>query len=109
MAAAALLLTGCAQVDSATDKASLCSEALGLSNLNPNLSPDELARQAQDKANRLRELANRAADQDLKQNLSSIADSYVALEKQQASRLADVNEWVQRNAQNIDALRKACF
>lgn len=109
LAAVALLLTACDQVDSASDKASVCAEALGLTNLNPNVDPAELAAQAQDKANRLRELADRTADGTLKQNLTTIADSYVALEQRKAQRLGDVNEWVQRNADNIGALRAACL
>ncbi|WP_236790693.1 hypothetical protein [Amycolatopsis sp. GM8] len=107
--AATLMLTACDQVSSASDKASVCAEALGLTNLNPNLDPSELAAQAQDKANRLRELANQASDQDLKQNLVTIADSYVALEQRRAAGLSDVNDWVQRNADNLGSLRAACF
>jgi hypothetical protein len=104
-----LLLAGCAQVNSTTDKASACAEALGLSNLNPNLDPAQLAAQAQQKADRLRELANQVSDQDLKQNLVTIADSYVALEQRKAEGLSNVNDWVQRNAANLSALRAACL
>jgi hypothetical protein len=104
-----LLLGACDQVDSTASKTSACAEALGLTNLNPNLDPAQLAAQAQQKAARLRELANQVADQDLKQNLFTIADSYVALEQRKAAGLSNVNDWVQRNADNLSALRAACL
>ena len=111
-----LLLASCDQVDStveqasnAKDKASACAEALGLSNLNPNLDPDELAAQAQQKADRLRALANQVADQDLKHNLFTIADSYVTLERRKLDHLGNLNDWLQQNATNLANLRAACL
>lgn len=104
-----LLLAGCDQVDETASKTSACAEALGLSNLNPNLDPAQFAAQAQEKADRLRELANEVSDQDLKQNLVTIADSYGALEERKANGLSNVNDWVQRNAENLSALRAACL
>ena len=111
-----LLLTACDQVDtavgqanSAKDKASACAEALGLANINPNLSAQEVATQAQQKADRLRELANQVADQDLKQNLSTMADSYLTLEKRKLDHLSNVNDWIQQNATNLANLRSACL
>jgi hypothetical protein len=110
------LLGGCDQVGSAVDqanaakdKASACAEATGLANLNPHLDPAELAAQAQQKSDRLRALAGQVTDQDLKQNLITIADSYVSLEQRKINRLSDVNGWLQRNATNLDNLRSACF
>jgi hypothetical protein len=111
-----LLLGGCAQVNSAVDqagsakdKASACTEALGLANLDPHLDPADLAKQAQQKADQLRQLASQVADQDLKQNLTAIANSYVALEQRKANQLSNLNDWIQRNAANLDSLRAACF
>ncbi|GAB3000135.1 hypothetical protein LWP59_36760 [Amycolatopsis acidiphila] len=104
-----LLLAGCDQVDSTASQASACAEALGLTNLNPNLDPAQLAAQAQQKADRLRQLANQVSDQDLKQNLFTIADSYIALEQRKVEGLSDVNDWAQRNAANLSALRAACL
>ncbi|TNC22900.1 hypothetical protein [Amycolatopsis alkalitolerans] len=108
-AVVALSLTACDQVGSASDKASACGEALGLANLNPNLDPAQLAAQATDKANRLRELANKVSDSDLKQNLLTIADSYVSLEQRKAGGLSNLNDWVQRNADNVGKLKAACL
>lgn len=104
-----LVLVACDQVGSTASKASACAEALGLTDLNPNLDPAQLAAQAQQKAARLRELADEVADQDLKQNLFTIADSYVELEERKAAGLRNVNDWVQRNAQNLSALRAVCL
>jgi hypothetical protein len=110
------LLSGCAQVNwavgqasSAKDKASACAEALGLANLDPHLDPAALAAQAQQKANQLRQLANQVADQNLKQNLFTIADSYIALEQRKADQLGNLNDWIQRNAANLATLRAACL
>jgi hypothetical protein len=110
------MLGGCAQVNSAVgqansakDKASACTEALGLANLDPHIDPADLAAQAQQKADRLRQLANQVADQNLKQNLFTIADSYVALEQRKADQLGNLNDWIQRNADNLATLRAACL
>ncbi|MFD2417629.1 hypothetical protein [Amycolatopsis pigmentata] len=105
----ATTLTACEQVGSAGDKASVCAEALGLANFDPQVDPAELADEAAKKADRLRQLANQASDADLKQNLITIADSYVALEKRRAEDLGNLNDWIQRNAGNIAKLRSACF
>ncbi|GAA5163196.1 MULTISPECIES: hypothetical protein [Amycolatopsis] len=109
VAALGLVLAACAGVGETVDKAGVCAEALGLSNLNPNLDPEQLADQARQKATRLRELAGQVSDQDLKQNLFTLADSYVALEERKARGLGDLNDWVQRNADNLSALRAACL
>ncbi|HVV10868.1 hypothetical protein [Amycolatopsis sp.] len=109
IAVLALLLAGCDQVDAATSKTSACAEALGLSNIDVHLDPDELAAQARQKADRLRALADEVSDQDLKQQLGKIADSYLALEQRKLDNLSNLNEWAQRNAANLSALRTACL
>ncbi|HVW40684.1 MAG TPA: hypothetical protein VHC18_04975 [Amycolatopsis sp.] len=109
VAALGLLLASCDQVADATDKASACTEALGLADINPNLSADDLAKQAKQKADRLRELANQVADADLKQNLSTMADSYLALEQRKLDHLSDLSDWIRQNAHNLASLRSACL
>ncbi|HJQ47642.1 MAG TPA: hypothetical protein VJ870_15195 [Amycolatopsis sp.] len=104
-----LLLTSCDQATSAMDKASACTEALGLANINPNLDASELAAQAQQKADRLRALANQVSDQDLKQNLFTIANSYLSLEQRKLDHLSNFNDWIQQNATNLGNLRAACL
>lgn len=104
-----VLLTGCDQVSSATDKASACGQALGLANLNPDIDPAEVHEVAARKADQLRELADKVADQDLKQDLFTMADAYVDLERRKVDSLSDVNDWVQRNADNLTNLREVCL
>ncbi|KAA9154052.1 hypothetical protein FPZ12_032920 [Amycolatopsis acidicola] len=109
MAVLALVLAGCDQVDAATSKTSACAEALGLSNIDVHLDPEALAQQAQQKADRLRQLASEVSDQDLKQQLGTMADSYLALEQRKLDNLSNLNDWLQRNAANLSALREACL
>lgn len=104
-----VLLAGCDEVGSAMDKASACGQALGLADLNPNVDLSTLPQVAAEKADQLRQLAEKVADQDLKQNLVAMADAYVSLEKRKVDRLSDVNDWLQRNAANLDNLRKTCL
>ncbi|HKS45384.1 MAG TPA: hypothetical protein VJT49_09765 [Amycolatopsis sp.] len=104
-----VLLTACEQVGSAADKASVCTEALGLANLNPNVDPEKLVSDAAQKADRLQQLANEVSDQDLKQNLFTLADFYVSMEKRKADELGNTADWIRRNANNIAALRAACL
>jgi hypothetical protein len=108
-------LAGCAEVDtavneasSATDKASVCAEALGLADLNPLVDPEKLAQRAEDKEQRLRELADNVADQDVKASLLTMADSYVEVQQERFEDLSVVTAWAKRNAEHIDALRQAC-
>lgn len=115
VAAAALSLAGCAEVDSAvdeassaSDKAEVCAEALGLADLNPLVDPEKLRQRADDKERRLRELADSVSDQDVQASLLTMADSYVEVQKERFEDLSVVTAWAKRNAEHIDALREAC-
>jgi hypothetical protein len=108
-------LAGCAQVgsavdqaSSATDKASVCAEALGLADLNPLVDPDRLKARAAAKRDRLHELAGNVSDQDVKAALLTMADSYLEVQKEHFDDLTVVANWVKRNARYLDALRRAC-
>jgi hypothetical protein len=112
---AVLPLAGCAEVNtavdeasSATDKAKVCAEALGLADLNPLVDPEKLKARAEDKERRLRELADGVADQDVKASLLTMADSYVEVQKERIDDLSVVAAWAERNAAHVDALRDAC-
>lgn len=111
-----VVLSGCSDVQSAVDevgatadKASVCAEALGLVNLNPNVDLDTVQAEAGEKANQLRELANQVADRSVRDNLLALADGYVELERRQAEHLGNANDWIQRNLANLDRLRQACM
>jgi hypothetical protein len=113
--AAVLVLAGCDQVssavgeaDSVADKASVCAEALGLADLNPLVDPDKLRARAEDKEQRLRDLAEQVGDQDVKASLLTMADSYVEVQKEHFEDLTVVAAWAQRNTAHLEALRAAC-
>jgi hypothetical protein len=117
-AAAGLLLTGCSEVNSAldtasdaTDKASACSEALGLvTSFDPsNLEPEQIQEQAGQQAQRLQELGEQVSDADLRQNLLDMADTYVELEQRQADALGNVTDWIEQQTANLDQLRQVCL
>ncbi|HEY3472940.1 MAG TPA: hypothetical protein VGL47_47945 [Amycolatopsis sp.] len=115
LAAAGLLLAGCDQVSNAVDqgsktadKVSACTEALGLADLNPLVDPATLKARAEDKEKRLRELAGNVQDQDVKNALLGMADSYVEVQKERIQDAGVVAQWVQRNVKKLDTLRAAC-
>jgi hypothetical protein len=112
---AGLLLTGCDEVGGAVDqgsrtadKVSACAEALGLADLNPLVDPEKLKARAEDKEKRLRELAGNVADEDVKNALLGMADSYVEVQKERIEDAGVVARWVARNVGKLDALRAAC-
>ncbi|MEC3975065.1 hypothetical protein [Amycolatopsis sp. H20-H5] len=114
-AVAAVLLAGCEQVNSAVDgangavdKVSACTEALGLADLNPLVDPQKIKARAVDKEKRLRELAGQVQDQQVKNALVTMADSYVEVQKERFEDLGVVGKWAERNVKRLDALRKAC-
>ena len=113
--AAVLVLAGCEEVsqaaddvNAAADRASVCAEALGLADLNPLVDQEKLRQRAEDKEQRLRELANDVADEDVKASLLGLADSYLQVQKERLEDAGVVARWVQRNTERLDALRKAC-
>ena len=115
LAAAGLLLTGCDQVNTAidsgtktADKVSACTEALGLADLNPLVDPAKLKERAEDKERRLRELAGSVQDENVKNALLGMADSYVQVQKERIEDAGVVAQWVQRNVKKLDALKNAC-
>jgi len=115
LAAAALLLSGCDEVGNAVDQGSktadkvgACAEALGLADLNPLVDPAKLKARAADKERRLRELAGNIQDEEVKNALLGMADSYVQVQKERIEDAGVVAKWVQRNVEKIDALRAAC-
>jgi hypothetical protein len=117
-AAAGLLLTGCSEVGSAldtasdaTDKASACTEALGLvTSFDPSkLEPEQIQEQAGQQAQRLQELSQQVSDADLRQNLLDMANSYVELEQRQADALGDVTDWVAQQTEDLNQLREVCL
>jgi hypothetical protein len=92
-----LAVSGCAEVDSAVndanaelDKAGVCAEALGVADLNPLVDPERLQARAEDKERRLRELADNVSDQDVRNSLVTLADSYIEVQKERFDDLSVV-------------------
>lgn len=115
LAVAGVLLAGCDQVNSAVDtanstagKVGACTEALGLADLNPLVDPDKLKARAEGKEQRLRALAADVQEQDVKNALLGLADSYVEVQKEHIQDAGVVAAWAKRNVAKLDALRKAC-
>jgi PBP1b-binding outer membrane lipoprotein LpoB len=115
LAAAAVLLAGCSEVNDAVDnvnsvadKASVCTEALGLVDLLPWTDPEKVKERAADKEQRLRELAETVNDQDVAGSLTTIADSYVAVQQERVEDITQASDWVRNHLDRIDALRAAC-
>lgn len=108
MLASVLVVAGCAEVGAATDRVSVCTEALGLADLNPLVDSERLRARAEDKERRLRELAEDVADEDVKASLLGLADSYLQVQKERLDDAGVVARWVKRNTERLDALRVAC-
>jgi 2C-methyl-D-erythritol 2,4-cyclodiphosphate synthase len=113
---AGCLFTACDQVNSAADqansaitKANACGAALGLADLNPLVDPAKIKASAAEKEMRLRQLASQVQEQDVKNALLTMADSYVEAQKARFDDLVVVGKWAQRNAQHLDQLRKVCL
>jgi hypothetical protein len=96
------------QAGAAWDVASVCTEALGLADLNPLVDPARVKARAADKERRLRELAEHVGDKDVKNSLVTMADSYVQVQRERFDDLTIVAGWAKRNARNIATLRAAC-
>ncbi|MCP2261541.1 hypothetical protein LX15_005267 [Streptoalloteichus tenebrarius] len=108
----ALALSGCGALDSASnavDKAQLCTQAISaVTGFNPSLSdPRRSVDEAQQKADELRQLADKAADANLQRELREMADSLAQL------RVTDVNPqnmaaWADQKVKQLDDLRRSC-
>jgi hypothetical protein len=112
---AAVGLAGCGQAENAANKAkavgsvaSVCTQALGLADLNPLVDPQRVKARAADKERRFRDLANNVSDKDVKASLLTMADSYVEVQRERWDDLTVVANWAKRNARDIAALRAAC-
>ncbi|TCP54204.1 hypothetical protein EV191_103247 [Tamaricihabitans halophyticus] len=115
VAALGVLLVGCSevtetvdQVENAGDKASACTKALGIVDLNPNIDPQQAAEQAGTKATELRELAEQTANTEVQQTLNTMAESYATLDQRAGEQLSNFDSWLQQSLANLENLRKAC-
>jgi len=110
-------LVGCGLQDEAkelgdklSDKVSVCADALKLATYRPDANdPDKAKREASENADRLREIANKADEQDVKSALSALADQYAAVSEKQPREFANIGAWIDGVVRNQESLRKICL
>ena len=103
LTAVMLLVSGCAQVQQVTDRASICVDALQAAGFTPDVSdPQQSVEEARQKAEELNNLAGETPDQALKQALTDMAGTIESFDPQ------DVPGYLTRKGQQLDALRTAC-
>jgi hypothetical protein len=95
-------------VGQASDKVSICTQAVRLAGFVPDVAnPQQAAEEAGDKAEELRRLADQAADKTLEDALNGMADKVGELRAQDISA-AKVAAWATEKAEAVDALTRAC-
>ncbi|HET9138439.1 bacteriophage spanin2 family protein [Actinophytocola sp.] len=114
-AALVVVLTGCDSVreasdtvNRASDKVSICAEALRLAGFNPDAAdPEKAAEEAQRKAEELRDLAGATPDQALKDALNDMANKVGELREQNINP-NEIATWTQEKARTLETLTRAC-
>ncbi|OLR90539.1 bacteriophage spanin2 family protein [Actinokineospora bangkokensis] len=94
---------------SATDKASICLEALKLANFTPSEQDlEQTASDAKRRSDELRALADRAADTTLRDALTAMSDKVSELDTSDLDP-GKVTDWVGRKVDALNALTQACL
>jgi hypothetical protein len=92
----------------ATDKASICIEALRLAGFNPDPSdPQKAAEEARQTSEELSDLANRAADTTLRDALNGMSQKIGELGPEDINP-ANLVTWADQKVERFDALTRAC-
>lgn len=114
MAAAPVLvlaLAGCDTINEASNtlnQAQVCAQALEAAGFSPNLSdPAGSVRDAQAKAQELRDLAGQTTDADLRRELNETADRVGALQETEVNA-TDVLSWSNAKLAQYNQLATAC-
>jgi hypothetical protein len=118
LAAAALAggLTACDAVrdttnsaEAATEKTTICIDALKLSGFYPNLAnPEQAAKDAKETARKLGDLADKAADSTLREALDNMS-SKVAELTVEALDPANVASWTKEKISAVNEVSQACL
>jgi hypothetical protein len=99
---------GADTVGQATDKASICVDALRLAGFTPDLSnPQQAADDAQRTADDLAKLAEQAPDATLRDALTGMSDQVGELNPANITP-AGVADWTEEKLTMLDTLRRAC-
>ena len=104
-------LSGCDAMNTASDtldKAEVCTKALQAAGFNPDLSnPDQTVKDAQRRAEDLRDLAGQTTDADVKRELNEMADQFGELGPEDLSPTGSV-AWAQQKVDHFNQLQAAC-
>jgi hypothetical protein len=103
------LLTCCDQTKALGDKASICTQALGLATLIPGGDPEKTRREALDKAEKLKTLAADAEERDVKGALTTLSNEYVEVSKRRAEDLRNFAGWAGDLFTNQEKVRRICL
>jgi hypothetical protein len=107
----AIGLSGCEAVNTASeglDKAQVCTQAVQAAGFDPDLSnPDQTVQDAQQKAQELRELADRTTDPDLQRELHNMAGHFAELGPEDLSPNGSI-AWAQQKVNTLNQLQAAC-
>ena len=111
LAAAALALTGCDTLNTASDtldRAEVCTKALQAAGFNPDVSnPDQAVQDAQQRAQELRDLANQTTDAEVKRELNELADQFNQLGPEDLTPSGSV-AWAQQKLETYNQLQASC-
>jgi hypothetical protein len=95
-------------VGQATDKASICVEALRLAGFTPDVSnPEQAVEDAKKTSEELAQLAGQTPDEALKQALNDMSSKVGELGPEDMNP-ANVARWAQDKVNTVDTLTRAC-
>jgi hypothetical protein len=107
----ALGLSACDTVNSASDtidKAEVCTKALQAAGFNPDLSnPEQTVKDAQQRAQELRDLSNQTTDAEVKSELNKMADQLGQLGPDDLTP-SGLTTWAQQKLDTYNQLQAAC-
>lgn len=92
----------CDAVQEATDKASICVDALQIAGFTPNTDPKKAVSEAKEASEKLEKLANQTPDESLKEALNGMSTTIGEFSPGNAA------EWTKNKASQLNALTRAC-
>lgn len=111
LAFGALSVSACDTLNSASDtldKAEVCTKALQAAGFNPDLSnPEQTVKDAQQRSQELRDLANQTTDADVKRELNETADQLGQLGPEDLTPTG-LTTWAQQKLDTYNQLQAAC-
>ncbi|MFB9904625.1 hypothetical protein [Allokutzneria oryzae] len=103
-------LGACSQIQEASSKAQVCTQALSLAAFTPDPADGEKAqKETQETGNKLHELAKNVNDGNVSGAITTLGNSYVEMAKQRVEDAANLPKWVETKVKQLDALRQACL